>query len=132
MLTHRNVMANVDAIAQVFQLSDDDVMVGVLPFFHSFGFSVTLWLPLITGFGSVFHPNPMDGKTIGDISERYHGTILVSTPTFYAGYIRKCRPEQFARVRYALVGAEKLREPIATAFRRSSGSRCSRRELRLH
>jgi acyl-[acyl-carrier-protein]-phospholipid O-acyltransferase/long-chain-fatty-acid--[acyl-carrier-protein] ligase len=93
----------------------------VLPFFHSFGFSVTLWLPLITGFGAVFHPNPMDGKTIGEISERYHGTILVSTPTFYAGYIRKCRPEQFARVRYALVGAEKLREPIATAFKEKFG-----------
>jgi acyl-[acyl-carrier-protein]-phospholipid O-acyltransferase/long-chain-fatty-acid--[acyl-carrier-protein] ligase len=120
-LSHRNILANVDAIAQVFQLKSDDVMVGVLPFFHSFGFSVTLWLPLIAGFGAVFHPNPMDGKTIGEISERYHGTILVSTPTFYAGYIRKCTREQFARVRYALVGAEKLREPIATAFKEKFG-----------
>ena len=98
MLSHRNILANVDAIAQVFQLKHDDVMVGVLPFFHSFGFSVTLWLPLVAGFGAVFHPNPMDGKTIGEISERYHGTILVSTPTFYAGYVRKCTREQFARV----------------------------------
>jgi acyl-[acyl-carrier-protein]-phospholipid O-acyltransferase/long-chain-fatty-acid--[acyl-carrier-protein] ligase len=121
MLSHRNILANVDAVAQVFQLKSDDVMVGVLPFFHSFGFSVTLWLPLIAGFGAVFHPNPMDGKTIGEISERYHGTILVSTPTFYAGYIRKCTREQFARVRYALVGAEKLREPIATAFKEKFG-----------
>jgi acyl-[acyl-carrier-protein]-phospholipid O-acyltransferase / long-chain-fatty-acid--[acyl-carrier-protein] ligase len=121
MLSHRNILANVDAIGQVFQLTPDDVMVGVLPFFHSFGFSVTLWLPLVVGFGAVFHPNPMDGKTIGEISEKYHGTILVSTPTFYAGYIRKCTREQFARVRYALVGAEKLREPIATAFKEKFG-----------
>jgi acyl-[acyl-carrier-protein]-phospholipid O-acyltransferase / long-chain-fatty-acid--[acyl-carrier-protein] ligase len=64
----------------------------------------------------VFHPNPMDGKTIGEIAERHRGSILVSTPTFYASYVRKCRREQFARVRYALVGAEKLREPIAAAF----------------
>ena len=121
MLSHRNILANVDAIAQVFQLKPDDVMVGVLPFFHSFGFSVTLWLPLVTGFGAVFHPNPMDGKTIGEISERCHGTILVSTPTFYSGYIRKCTREQFAWVRYALVGAEKLREPIAAAFKEKFG-----------
>jgi acyl-[acyl-carrier-protein]-phospholipid O-acyltransferase / long-chain-fatty-acid--[acyl-carrier-protein] ligase len=121
MLSHRNILANVDAIAQVFQLKSDDVMVGVLPFFHSFGFSVTLWLPLVAGFGAVFHPNPMDGKTIGEISERYHGTILVSTPTFYSGYIRKCTREQFARVRYALVGAEKLRAPIAAAFQEKFG-----------
>ncbi|HEX9365889.1 MAG TPA: acyl-[ACP]--phospholipid O-acyltransferase, partial [Vicinamibacterales bacterium] len=121
MLSHRNVLANVDAIAQVFQLTPQDVMVGVLPFFHSFGFTVTLWLPLIVGFGAVFHPNPMDGKTIGEIAERYGGTILVSTPTFYSGYIRKCTREQFAGVRYALVGAEKLREPIATAFKEKFG-----------
>lgn len=121
MLSHRNILANVDAIAQVFQLKPDDVMVGVLPFFHSFGFSVTLWLPLVAGFGAVFHPNPMDGKTIGEIAERYNGTILVSTPTFYAGYLRKCTREQFARVRYALVGAEKLRQPIADAFKDKFG-----------
>jgi acyl-[acyl-carrier-protein]-phospholipid O-acyltransferase/long-chain-fatty-acid--[acyl-carrier-protein] ligase len=63
----------------------------------------------------------MDGKTIGEISEKYHGTILVSTPTFYSGYVRKCTREQFAHVRYALVGAEKLRAPIATAFKEKFG-----------
>jgi len=82
---------------------------------------VTLWLPMVSGFGAVFHPNPMDGKTIGEIAAKYRGSILVSTPTFYAGYIRKCQREQFAHVRYALVGAEKLREPIATAFREKFG-----------
>lgn len=121
MLSHRNILANVDAISQVFHLKDDDVMVGVLPFFHSFGFAVTLWLPMVAGFGAVFHPNPMDGKTIGELAAKYRGSILVSTPTFYAGYIRKCQREQFAHVRYALVGAEKLREPIATAFREKFG-----------
>ena len=121
MLSHRNILANIDAVAQVFQLKDDDVMVGVLPFFHSFGFTVTLWLPLVAGFGAVFHPNPMDAKAIGELSERYRGSILVSTPTFYSTYVRKCQREQFAHVRYALVGAEKLRESIATAFKEKFG-----------
>jgi acyl-[acyl-carrier-protein]-phospholipid O-acyltransferase/long-chain-fatty-acid--[acyl-carrier-protein] ligase len=121
MLTHANILANIDAIAQVFQLRDDDVMVGVLPFFHSFGYTVTLWLPMVAGFGAAFHPNPMDGKTIGELAERWKGTILVSTPTFYGSYIRKCEREQFAHVRYALVGAEKLREPIAAAFKEKFG-----------
>jgi acyl-[acyl-carrier-protein]-phospholipid O-acyltransferase/long-chain-fatty-acid--[acyl-carrier-protein] ligase len=121
MLSHRNVLANIDSISQVFYLTRHDVMVGVLPFFHSFGFTVTLWLPMVTGFGAVFHPNPLDAKSIGELVEKYHGTILVSTPTFYMSYIRKCRVEQFASVRYALVGAEKLREPIATAFKEKFG-----------
>jgi acyl-[acyl-carrier-protein]-phospholipid O-acyltransferase / long-chain-fatty-acid--[acyl-carrier-protein] ligase len=63
----------------------------------------------------------MDGKTIGELAEKHHGSILVSTPTFYAGYIRKCRKEQFAHVRFALVGAEKLRQPIADAFEEKFG-----------
>jgi acyl-[acyl-carrier-protein]-phospholipid O-acyltransferase/long-chain-fatty-acid--[acyl-carrier-protein] ligase len=121
MLSHANILANVDAVAQVFELRSDDVMVGVLPFFHSFGFSITLWLPMVQGFGAVYHPNPMDAKTIGEIAAKYRGTILVSTPTFYASYIRKCAAEQFEHVRYALVGAEKLREPIARAFQEKFG-----------
>ena len=63
----------------------------------------------------------MDAKSIGELTEKYRGTILVSTPTFYMSYIRKCRTEQFATVRYALVGAEKLREPIAVAFMEKFG-----------
>ena len=121
MLSHRNILANLDQVAQVFELRPDDVMVGVLPFFHSFGFTVTLWLPVVNGFGAVYHPNPMDGKSIGELAGKYHGTILVSTPTFYAGYVRKVAREQFAHVRFALVGAEKLREPIAAAFKEKFG-----------
>jgi len=121
MLSHRNILADCDAVTQVFHLEPSDVMVGVLPFFHSFGYTITMWLPLIEGFGAVFHPNPMDGKTIGELAEKYRGSILVSTPTFYAGYIRKCRKEQFRHMRFALVGAEKLRQPIADAFEEKFG-----------
>ena len=121
MLTHRNILANVDAVTQVFQLGPDDVMLGVLPFFHSFGFTGTVWLPLVAGFGVVYHPNPTDAKTIGELSGEHRATILISTPTFCSSYVRKCQPEQFAHLRYALVGAEKLREPIAAAFREKFG-----------
>ena len=52
---------------------------------------------------------------------KYRGTFLLTTPTFCAGYTRKCSPEEFATLRYVLVGAEKLREPVATAFREKFG-----------
>jgi acyl-[acyl-carrier-protein]-phospholipid O-acyltransferase/long-chain-fatty-acid--[acyl-carrier-protein] ligase len=121
MLSHRNILANVDSVGQLFRLADGDVMIGILPFFHSFGFTGTIWFPLLTGFAVVYHPNPMDAKTIGDLSEQFGGSLLISTPTFCSSYIRKCRPEQFAKLRYAIVGAERLREPIAAAFREKFG-----------
>jgi acyl-[acyl-carrier-protein]-phospholipid O-acyltransferase/long-chain-fatty-acid--[acyl-carrier-protein] ligase len=121
MLTHRNILANIDSIGQLFEVSRRDVLLGVLPFFHSFGFTGTLWFPLVAGFGVAYHPNPMDAKTIGELAERHRATFLISTPTFCAAYVRKCRPEQFAHLRYAIVGAEKLREPVAAAFKEKFG-----------
>ena len=121
MLTHRNVLANIDGATELFKLTPDDVVLGVLPFFHSFGFTVTLWLPLAFGFGAAYHPNPTDAKTIGELAARYRATLLVSTPTFCSSYVRKCLPEQFAHLRLAIVGAERLREPIAAAFKGKFG-----------
>ena len=121
MLSHRNILANVDSIGQVYDLANDDVLVGVLPFFHSFGFTGTIWLPMLGGFAVVYHPNPMDAKAIGELAERHHATVLISTPTFCSSYIRKCEPNQFSHLRYAIVGAERLREPVAAAFKEKFG-----------
>jgi acyl-[acyl-carrier-protein]-phospholipid O-acyltransferase / long-chain-fatty-acid--[acyl-carrier-protein] ligase len=121
MLTHRNILANVDGIGQVYTLTSADVMLGVLPLFHSFGFTGTVWLPLISGCSVVYHPNPMDAKTIGELAARHRATVIISTPTFCSSYVRKCEPEQFKDLRYAIVGAERLRESVATAFREKFG-----------
>ena len=120
-LSHRNILANLDSVEQVIEVRRDDVLVGVLPFFHSFGFTGTLWFPLLSGFSVVYHPNPMDAKTVGELAQTYKGTMLISTPTFCLSYVRKCRAEQFGNLRYAIVGAEKLREPVARAFKEKFG-----------
>jgi acyl-[acyl-carrier-protein]-phospholipid O-acyltransferase / long-chain-fatty-acid--[acyl-carrier-protein] ligase len=117
MLSHHNILANIESVCQVIHFSPNDRIMGVLPFFHSFGFSISLWLPLIVGFGAVYHPNPMDAKTIGETVEKYKATFLISTPTFYAGYMRRCTVEEFATLRYAIAGAEKLREQIRKDFK---------------
>ncbi|HEY5649331.1 MAG TPA: AMP-binding protein, partial [Nitrospiria bacterium] len=121
MLSHHNILSNVEAIAQVFWLDDRDRMMGVLPFFHSFGYTGTIWLPMILGFPAVYHPNPMDAKEIGRLVKKYRTTLLISTPTFVSAYIRKCGKEEFASLRYAVVGAEKLREAVAESFHEKFG-----------
>jgi acyl-[acyl-carrier-protein]-phospholipid O-acyltransferase/long-chain-fatty-acid--[acyl-carrier-protein] ligase len=121
MLSHHNIISNVEAIGQVIQFTPRDRIMGTLPLFHSFGFTATIWLPLLTGFGAVYHPNPSDAKTIGETVEKYRATLLISTPTFYVSYWRRCTKEQFASLRYVIAGAEKLREQIATGFREKFG-----------
>ena len=120
-LSHYNLLANIEAMGQVFWIGASDRIVGVLPFFHSFGYTVTIWFPLIAGCGVVYHPNPTDAKTVGEMVRKYCATLLLSTPTFCSTYTRKCTPEDFASLRYVLVGAEKLRAPVAAAFRERFG-----------
>ncbi len=121
MLTHANLLSNVDSLAQIFPMTHEDCFIGVLPFFHSFGFMGTLWFPLLQGCGMAYHPNPMDAKAVGEIAATYRGSMLISTPTFCQAYLRRCTPEQFSHLKYAIVGAEKLREPLATKFRERFG-----------
>jgi acyl-[acyl-carrier-protein]-phospholipid O-acyltransferase / long-chain-fatty-acid--[acyl-carrier-protein] ligase len=116
MLSHYNLISDIDAMVQVFWLNSDDRIVGVLPFFHSFGFTVTIWLPLLSGCGAVYHPNPLDAKATGSLIQKHKGTFLLSTPTFCGNYLRKCSPEEFSALRFVLVGAEKLREQTAREF----------------
>ena len=121
MLSHFNLATNVDAVLQLFSLDHRDRIIGVLPLFHSFGFMATIWLPLFTGGGVVYHPNPVDAKIIGELIHKYKGTFLLSTPTFCGTYMRKCTREQFASLRFVVVGAEKLREPLRKEFEETFG-----------
>src|SRR5262249_52782339 len=98
MLTHANVLANIDSLAQIFPMGRGDCFIGVLPFFHSFGFTGTLWFPLLQGASVAYHPNPMDAKTVGELAEKYRGSMLISTPTFCNSYVRRCTKEQFAHL----------------------------------
>ena len=116
MLSHSNILSNIRAMAQVFWITDHDRIVGTLPFFHSFGYTVTIWLPLISGCGALYHPNPTEANKVGELVAKHKGTLLLSTPTFCAAYTRKCAQEQFSSLRFVLVGAEKLRESVAQAF----------------
>ena len=116
MLTHYNVGANCRQVDQLFMLNSRDCVLGILPFFHAFGFTVTMWLPVVLGIGAVYHPLPMDAKAVGELVEQYGVTFMVATPTFLQAYMRRCTPEQFRSLQYVIVGAEKLTDRLAIAF----------------
>jgi acyl-[acyl-carrier-protein]-phospholipid O-acyltransferase/long-chain-fatty-acid--[acyl-carrier-protein] ligase len=122
-LTHYNVAANVEQLNQVFLLHSNDRIMGILPFFHSFGFTGTLCLPAATGIGVVFHPNPLDSRVIGALVNKYAVTMLLATPTFLNAYTRRCEPEQFGSLRFVMAGAEKLPDRISQAFEDRFGLR---------
>ncbi|HVX16077.1 MAG TPA: AMP-binding protein [Pirellulales bacterium] len=123
MLTCGNVGANIDAFNQLVHLSDDDVVAGVLPFFHSFGYTATLWTVLTLPPKGVYHFDPRDARHVGEMCGKHRATILIATPTFLRFYLRRCQPEDFAALDVVLAGAEKLPSELCDAFEQKFGVR---------
>jgi acyl-[acyl-carrier-protein]-phospholipid O-acyltransferase/long-chain-fatty-acid--[acyl-carrier-protein] ligase len=123
MLSHYNIGSNIEQLTRTFSLGRGDRILGILPFFHSFGFTGTLLLPVVQGIGVVFHPNPLDARVVGALVAKYAATFLLATPTFLQGYTRRCEPEQFGSLDFVMTGAEKLQERVALAFEDKFGIR---------
>ena len=115
MLSHFSIDSNVEGVSQVLHVSREDHALGILPFFHSFGYLI-FWYCTRNGVGMVFHPSPLDVGAIGQLAKSYRITLLVATPTFLQLYLRRCTPEQFSTLRVVLTGAEKLQLRLAQAF----------------
>jgi len=118
-LSHINIMGNIKQIATVLNPTEQDVMLGSLPIFHSFGLTVTTLFPLIEGVPVVCHPDPTDGFSIAKLAVKYRATILFATATFYRLYARnrKIHPLMFESLRIVIAGAEKLPKEVAELFK---------------
>lgn len=116
MLSHRNIGSNIDSFNQIIHLSGSDVLVGILPMFHAFGYTVTLWAPLALPPKGIYHFNPLEARAVGKLCREHGATIMVATPTFLRSYIRRCEPDDFASMEVLVTGAEKLPADLADAF----------------
>ncbi len=123
MLTHSNVAHNVEAIDQVVHLNPRDVLVGILPFFHSLGYTVTMWGSMALDIKGCYHFSPLDGKQVGKLCQKNQGTLLLATPTFLRTYLRRCDKEQLASLDVIVTGAERLPEELGDAFEEKFGIR---------
>ncbi len=121
MLTHQNVMSNIESTDALFHWKASDSIMGIMPFFHSFGFTLSLWMTMTTDIRAVFHFNPIDARTIGKLCEKHEVSILMGTPTFLRSYLKRCTPEQMKHLELVVVGAEKLPRELADEFEQKFG-----------
>lgn len=121
MLSHINIASNIHQFYELYAPNYDERIMGALPFFHSFGFTTTIWCPLICPFGVVYHFSPLDAKVIGEMARKEKVTIFPSTATFFRNYLRRCPKEDFAQVITAVAGAEKLPADLAESWKEKYG-----------
>lgn len=120
-LSHRNLLANVSQFGELLNLTSSDAMLASLPFFHSFGCTVTLWFPLIERIKMVTYTNPLDAEKNAELIQKHKITVLLATPTFLRIYLRKASKEQLASAKLVITGAEKLPRDVALAFHEKFG-----------
>jgi acyl-[acyl-carrier-protein]-phospholipid O-acyltransferase / long-chain-fatty-acid--[acyl-carrier-protein] ligase len=123
MLTQANVGSNVDAVEKTLHFDAHDVLVGILPIFHSFGYTVTIWAPLALPPQGAYHYSPLEAREVGKLCRDHRATIMVATPTFLRSYVRRCEREDFATMELIVTGAEKLPRELADAFEAKFGIR---------
>lgn len=116
-LTHKNILANLKAVTPIFGFRSKDVFMCTLPFFHVFGLTVDLWLPIYHGMSMLTYANPLDFKKVCTIVREKQATFLVGTPSFFWGYLRKSQPGDFSSLRIALTGADKCPDALREGFK---------------
>ena len=123
MLSHHNILSQVEALRVALMTLPSDRFCGILPFFHSFGITVTVWFPLLGGMSAVYHPSPLDAQGVLGTIRRDRCTILMTTPSFLSLYQRRGTREDFASLRFVVTGAEKLKGSLSDAVEETFGIR---------
>jgi acyl-[acyl-carrier-protein]-phospholipid O-acyltransferase/long-chain-fatty-acid--[acyl-carrier-protein] ligase len=123
MLTNENIIANLNSITEAIKFTPDDNLCEVLPFFHSFGFSCGLWLPITIAASAVYSVNPFDTTEVGTNASKYKSTVLFAPPTFLLNYAKRIDKACFASLWIVVGGAEKLKKQVADMFEEHFGIR---------
>ena len=115
-LSHRNILANCAQISSLSILPETCTLIGCLPVFHSFGFTVTLWYPMMRGCRVVTVPSPLDTRKIIEAIRDEKGTVLLGAPTFIRPVLKKAKPGELRSLDLVVTGAEKLPDDLFKSF----------------
>jgi acyl-[acyl-carrier-protein]-phospholipid O-acyltransferase/long-chain-fatty-acid--[acyl-carrier-protein] ligase len=122
-LSHRNMLANTAQAAARIDFGREDKVFNVLPVFHSFGLTVGVVLPLVSGVRIYLYPSPLHYRTVAELIYGVNATIMFGTDTFLNGYARVAHPYDFRSLRYILAGAEPVKEATRRIYMEKFGLR---------
>ena len=120
-LTHRNIASNIRDFGAYINITESDILLANLVFFHVFGLTVNLWVSFYYGMTMVTYANPLDFQTISNIARDEKPTIMVGTPSFFWGYLQKSEPGDFKSLRLMVAGADKCPDALREGYLKKHG-----------
>ncbi len=111
-LSHLNILSNQRSAMKAVTLLSEDILYGVLPPFHSFGFCVTGLLPLLAGLRVCYAPDPTDSHGIAKDIAAWKATLFCCAPSFIRAVFRIANPAQLQSLRLVVSGAEKTPQEL--------------------
>ncbi len=117
MLSSRNLSSNIEQCKERAGFSKQDVFIGLLPQFHSFGFTVTTLLPLAIGAKAVYMARFNPRKVLG-LLQKHQATILLAIPSMYNAILntKNACKKDFETIRFAGSGGEALPDALYEAY----------------
>jgi acyl-[acyl-carrier-protein]-phospholipid O-acyltransferase/long-chain-fatty-acid--[acyl-carrier-protein] ligase len=109
-LSHKNLIANCYQLKSCFDYNPQDILLNALPLFHSFGITGGMILPLLCGIKTLYYPSPLHYRIIPELAYQNDVTILYGTDSFLKSYALQGHSYDFYKLRYAIAGAEKLKD----------------------
>ncbi len=122
-LSHANILSNIESVQAVQPFNRNDSLCAILPLFHAFGYLGLMWWPLLKGTRIAYHPHPLQAGRIIRLIREEKLSVLLATPTFLQGYMRKASKEDFRSLKTIIAGGEKLRHDLADRFEEKFGIR---------
>ncbi|MDO4628832.1 MAG: MFS transporter [Planctomycetia bacterium] len=123
-LSHKNVGGNIQSFCEILQLGEEtDSALGILPFFHSFGYTCLLWTVLTRGIRGYYHTSPLDCGVVAKLCRKYAPTLVVGTPTFLRMYARRLDREDLSSVQIVVSGAERCPAALMEEYEKRFGIR---------
>ncbi len=123
-LTVGNLAANVQQCIAWADFTARDGFLGVLPQFHSFGFTVTTVLPMVLGCRSLYTARFQVSRVL-ELLRRCRPTAFMAIPSMYNALLQSkaARPEDFESLRYMVSGGEPLPDSVYDGFAERFGVR---------
>ncbi len=120
-LTHKNISSNIENFGAYVKISDEDIILANLVFFHVFGLTVNLWVSFYYGMTMVTYANPLEFQTVSNIARDERPSIMVGTPSFFWGYLHKSEPGDFKSLRIMVAGADKCPDALREGYMTKHG-----------